>query len=440
MKTFEGGIHPKEYKELTEDLKIEKCPLPDTVYLPLYQNIGAYARPVVKAGDIVEEGDLVAEADGFISAPIHTPVSGKIKKISRYPHIAGINVDTIVIERDKTVKPRTWERKKIKFQDISKDDFIKIIKDKGIVGLGGAGFPTYVKFLTKEGQKIDKVLINACECESYVNCDYRSMLEDTERFIEGMRLIKYAFNIKEVIIGVENNKPEAIKKIEEKLSSVIGIRVEPLKTKYPQGGEKMLVKALIDKEVPRGGLPLNVGVVVVNVNTVVAIANAVFYDKPILEKILTVSGKGINKQKNLCVKLGTPFSEIIDFCGGLNKDAERLVVGGPMMGIALSDYNIPIIKTTTGLLALTKKETGNTKIEPCLRCGDCVTQCPMGLVPCELAKYIEHGRVDLAEKTGMLDCMECGTCVYCCPSNRPIVQLIKVGKLKKRQADIQKKG
>ncbi|MFC1485069.1 electron transport complex subunit RsxC [bacterium] len=430
MKTFTGGVHPKEYKELTQDLPIQKFPLADTVYIASSQHLGKPAKFIVKPGDIIEEGNLIGEADGFISAPIHSPITGKVKKITKHPHISGLNDDMVIIERDQEAQPKEWPDQDVKISDISKDDFVKIIKDKGIVGLGGAGFPTYVKFMTKENQKIEKLLINACECEPYVNCDNRAMLEYVEEFIEGLILIKNIYDIKEIIIGVESNKSKAVQKLRENLIGIPDIIIKVLKTKYPQGAEKMLIKALTNREVPRGGLPLDVGAIVLNVNTVIAIRNAVYCGKPILEKIVTVSGYGINNPKNILVKIGAPISEIIEFCGGTNDNFEKLIIGGPMMGIALSNREVPVIKTTTGLLALTKEEIGNTQIEPCLRCGSCVSLCPMGLAPSEIAKYVEYGRYDLAEKIGLKDCMECGTCVFTCPSNRPIVQLVKVGKMK----------
>ncbi|MFC1752022.1 electron transport complex subunit RsxC [Thermoproteota archaeon] len=439
MKTFYGGIHPHEYKELTEDKAIETLPLPDTVFIALDQHFGRPAKAHVKAGDTVSEGDLIAEADGFISAPIHSPVTGKIKKIGKHPHVLGIMQETIIIDRDKEAAPRKWPRNECQLSDIDKESFISILKDKGVVGLGGAGFPTYVKFMTKETQKLEALVINACECEPYITVDYRAMLEETNLFMEGLRIIQKATGVPRIIIGIEDNKPDAIKLMEKESKKLKGVSVEALKTKYPQGGEKMLIKAVLNKEVPKGGLPIDVGAVVVNVNTVIAITQAVFYDKPILEKIITVSGKGIPTPKNVKAKLGTQFSALLAFCGGAKDAMRRLIVGGPMMGFAQPNDQAAVLKTTTGLLALTDEEIGETAIEPCLKCGSCVRYCPMFLIPSDIAKYVEYNRIDLALRAGLMDCIECGCCGYVCTSHRPLVQLIKLGKIKKRELDNKKK-
>jgi Na+-translocating ferredoxin:NAD+ oxidoreductase subunit C len=436
MKTFKGGIHPEEFKDITEEKTIEDCFLPDMVTIALSQHLGRPAKPIVKINDLVKEGDLIAEADGFISAPIHSPVSGKVKKIGKFPNVSGLLTDSIQIERDINIEPKKWVRNKK--TNITNEEFVEIVKNKGIVGLGGAGFPTYVKFLKKEGAVIDTILINACECEPYLNVDYRAMIEETSMFLEGLNLIKNQTQATKIVVGIEDNKPKAIKLLSSKIQNDSNIEVVALKTKYPQGGEKMLVKAALNRTVPRGGLPLDVGVVVVNVNTVIAIAKAVCFDQPILEKVITVSGGGVNIPKNLRVKIGTKFSEVLDFCGGTNNRMERLVVGGPMMGFSQSDDQASVTKTTTGLLCLTKKEVGNDTILPCLRCGSCVAQCPMNLLPLDLAKYVEYSRLDMAVKNGLRDCIECGTCVFVCPSKRPLVQLIKLGKIKQNQ--LEKKG
>ncbi|MFC1771139.1 electron transport complex subunit RsxC [Candidatus Margulisiibacteriota bacterium] len=438
IKTFKGGVHPKEHKELTEDYIIEECPLPDTLYISLFQHFGKPAKSIVNAGDTVEEGQLIAEADGFISAPIHAPVSGTVKKILRYPHLSGLMLETIQIERNKEATPKVWGHKNLDINKLTKEEFIKIVKEKGIVGLGGAGFPTYVKFMTKEDQHIDTILINACECEPYLNIDYRVMLEDKEKFIEALKLIKQVSEVDQIVIGIEDNKPRAIDKLSLLLKSTPDIKVQAVKTKYPQGGEKMLVKAALGREVPRGGLPLDIGVIVLNVNTILAIYDAVFCDKPILDKAITVSGLGINNPKNIRAKIGTVFAEILEFCGQMKASTKRLIVGGPMMGFAQPNDQASVIKTTSGLLCLTKEEIGDPEISPCLRCGSCVEHCPMGLVPSEISKYVEYDRIDLATEVGLLDCIECGACVFKCPSVRPIVQMVKLGKLKKRQLDAEK--
>jgi electron transport complex protein RnfC len=439
LKTFKGGVHPKEYKAATKERKIEEVPLPDVFYISTSQHFGKPARPIVKVGDYVEEGQLIAEADAYISAPVHAPVSGTIKQIKKFLHISGIPAETIILERDQNAQLKTWEKQVIDIEALGRSELVHQIKEKGVVGLGGAGFPSFVKFLGKEGCKLEKVLINACECEPFLNVDFRAMMEDSEQFVEGLQLIKTITGVDEIIIGIESNKQEAIKLLVSRLFNEEGMRVEELETKYPQGGEKMLVKAVLNKDVPRGGLPLDVGVVVLNVNTVLAIHNAVFYNKPLIEKTLTVAGKGIGSPKNLSVRIGTLIEHVIEQCGGLKDNTKRLVVGGPMMGIALFSTEVPIIKTTTGLLALSEEEIGNTQIAPCIRCGHCVTECPMRLMPTDIAKYVEHERIDLAKKAGLLDCIECGTCVYGCQSKRPIVQMVKLGKIKNREIEMKEK-
>lgn len=440
MKTFHGGIHPNEYKELTETLPIERCPDPAIAYVALSQHFGKPAKAIVKVGDSVQEGDLIAEADGFISAPIHSPITGKIKRITKHPHVLGVLMDTIIIEGDAAAPKKEWPRNALKETEVSKALLLQKVKEKGIVGLGGAGFPTVVKLMGKEGVNLDTILINACECEPYVNVDNRAILEQSARFIEGLSLLARVMNVTQIVIGIEDNKPEAQALLKKSLKSHGIIKLIKVKTKYPQGGEKMLIKAALNREVPRGGLPLDVGVVVLNVNTVIAIANAVYFDKPILEKLVTVSGYGIMTPKNVSVKVGTPFSELIAFCGGMKPEVTRLIVGGPMMGFALSDDQAAVLKTTTGLLALTPKEIGATEIQNCIRCGECVSHCPMNLMPTELAKHADFKRLEAFDSLGLMDCMECGSCVFVCPAHRPLVQSIKVGKVLKREADAKKKG
>jgi Na+-translocating ferredoxin:NAD+ oxidoreductase subunit C len=440
MQTFKGGVHPPEYKESTQDLAIEDCPLPEIAYVSLGQHLGKPAKPIVQVGDSVEEGQMIAEADGFISANIHAPISGTVKKIAKAPQVAGTNVDTIIIERNKDIPPKEWTKKKLKPTDINLETFINTLKTKGIVGLGGAVFPTHVKFMLKPDQKLHTIMINACECEPYLNVDYRTILEETDLFIEGLNIIKKATKVTRIIIGVENNKPKALEKLKTELKTTLAINVVPLKTKYPQGGEKMLVKALTKQEVPSGGLPIDLGMVILNVNTVIAIAQAFIYDKPLTEKLITVSGKGIKKPKNIRAKIGTPINEILAFCDGLKDDTQRLVIGGPMMGMAQADTSASVLKSTSGILALTKEEIGVTELAPCIKCGKCVTACPMRLLPTKIAKFVEHKRLDLALKASIKDCIECGSCVYVCPARRPLLQLIKYGKIQALKEAVKKKG
>lgn len=428
LKTFRSGIHPEEYKTLTASESIENVPPSEQLVVSLNQHFGKPAIPIVKKGDIIGEGDLIAEADGFLSAPVHAPVSGKIKQITDSLHVNGYYCEAIIIERDIEKEPRIWSRNTLSLTQISREIFIQALKEKGVVGLGGAAFPTFIKFLENTDKPLKTVLINACECEPYINADYRTMLEQTDHFMAGLEIILQATAVPRMIIGIENNKPKAIRILNIKTKNHPAISVCPLKTKYPQGGEKMLISAVLGKAVPRGGLPLDIGVVVVNVNTVCTITDAVFYDKPIMEKTVTVSGHGIEKPKNIRVKIGTTFQEIIDFCGGVKPETERILIGGPMMGWAQSNTEASVLKSTTGLLALTPNELQMKPQFPCVRCGNCVTHCPMGLVPCEIAKFAQHSRLDLAQNWGILDCIECGCCAYSCPAKRQLVQTIRVGK------------
>jgi Na+-translocating ferredoxin:NAD+ oxidoreductase subunit C len=439
LKTFKGGIHPPENKKLTENLPITDFLLPDTVYLPLNQHLGSPATPLVQAGDVVIEGQKIAAASGFISANIHSPISGTVRKIAPVPYVLGKNMTGIIIDRDKNIPLKTWTPQKINLAEITKDKFIETIKEKGIVGLGGAVFPTHVKFMTKPTQKLHTIIINACECEPYLTVDNRALLEMTELFLTGLNIIKKATKVDRIIIGVEDNKPQAIQLLIQKTKLLLGVKVVELQTKYPQGGEKMLIKAVTNKEVPTGGLPIDVGIVVLNVNTVIAIAEAFIYDKPLIEKVVTVSGKGIAQPKNIRVKIGTEFQTILDFCGGITDHTRRVVVGGPMMGFAQADATAAVLKSTSGLLALTASEIASTDLSPCIKCGKCVAACPVNLLPLKIAKFIEHNRLDLALKAGLKECIECGSCVFGCPSRRPILQLIKYGKIKNQKKEALKK-
>ncbi|MCD6232285.1 electron transport complex subunit RsxC [Candidatus Aerophobetes bacterium] len=436
MKRIKRGIHPEDRKEESKEERIKKI-FPTRVILPLRQHTGSPSKPLVKVGDGVREGEKIAEASSFVSSPVHASISGKVTAIQKMPHPLGGEDLSIIIEGEKE-KRENWENKDKDISSLSIEEIQDKIRQAGIVGLGGAAFPTHVKLTPPPDKPIDTVILNGCECEPYLTGDYRLMLERTFDCIYGLRIIMKTVGAKRGFIAIENNKPKAIALIKEKLKKEKNIKVVPLKTKYPQGAEKMLIYSILKKEVPSGGLPLDVGVVVNNVGTAVAISEAIRGDKPLIERVITVSGSGIRKKANLLVPLGTPFSYIIEECGGLKEEAKKVVMGGPMMGITQYTLDVPVIKGTSGILVLTEEETKKTNEEPCIKCARCLDHCPMGLLPTILAHLVKKEKWEELEKYHIMDCLECGCCSYVCPSKIPLVQLIKWGKLHLQEASLNK--
>ncbi|MDH7605653.1 MAG: electron transport complex subunit RsxC [Melioribacter sp.] len=427
-KTFKGGIHPRDYKELSENLPLEIMPTPKQVIIPLSQHTGKPARPLIKKGMEIKTGELIAEQNGFISSNIHSSVTGKITKIGEAVYFNGLMRESIFIEsyeNEEFVKLPPLDSEKVTSEEI-----IQRVKDAGIVGLGGAAFPTYVKLSPPPDKKIDYIILNGCECEPYLTRDYRLMLERTDDVISGLRLIMKAANVKKGIIGIEDNKIEAINKLEKAVSNFSDITVIALKTKYPQGAEKMLIKAATGREIPPGKLPFDVGCIIQNIGTAVAIHDAVTKGEPQTTAVLTVSGKGINQPKNLIVRVGTPLIDVLNFCGGIKEDAEKIIFGGPMMGFAQYDLSAPITKATSGILVLTEDEAYHFEETNCLRCGKCVEVCPLNLIPTRLVRLVQFKKYEEVKKLGITTCMECGTCTYSCPANIPLVQWIRSGKQK----------
>lgn len=442
MKTFKGGIHPPEFKDLTENYAFEIMPPPAEIILPVSQHLGKDAQPIVKKGDQVIPGQLVAKSDGFISAPIHASVKGKVLSIGKELTPTGFPKDSIIIQTDEQTISEKVLFEPLDIEKITPEQIRQRVAEAGIVGQGGAAFPTYVKLSPPADKKIDVVILNGCECEPYLTRDYRFMIERPDDLIEGFKLILKALNVKQGVIGIENNKPKAIEILTEKVNKLkstgFDLSVIVLKTKYPQGAEKMLIKSVTGREVPPGKLPMDVGSVIQNIGTALAVYDAVVKGEPLITAALTVSGKGIKKPKNLIVPVGTPIQEVIDYCGGITDDAVKIIVGGPMMGIAQFNLQAPVLKATSGILVLTTNEVKIRPETPCLRCGQCVSACPLNLLPTKLARYSQLQKFDDAEQTDIIVCMECGTCSYTCPANIPLVQWIRLGKQKVLQLQKQK--
>lgn len=432
--TFKGGVHPNEWKELTEAKPIEIMPLPKEIIIPLQQHLGNEATPVVKKKDKVLMGQLIAQPVGYISAPIHSPVTGFVKDIKLVPSALGLPKRSIIIAPEDSEEKQFFEP--LDFESVTAEQIVQRVKEAGIVGMGGASFPTYVKLQPPKDKPIDTLIINACECEPYLTRDYRILIEKTEEFLCGVKLIMKALGVKNTIIGIEDNKPKAIEKLKKFLENDDSTKLFSLKTKYPQGAEKMLIYATLRRQVPPGKLPLDVGVVVQNVATALSVYQAVIEGKPQIDAILTVSGKGIFEPKNLIVKIGTPIQEVLDFCGGPTPEAERIVVGGPMMGVAIFDLKTPVMKATSGIVVLTKKEINKKETRNCVRCGKCIEVCPINLQPTKLARLSEFGKYEDAQRLGIMNCMECGTCQYNCPSDVPIVHWLRLGKNKAKNLQI----
>ena len=430
LKTFKlGGVHPPENK-FSAGKKIEQLPIPKTVTIPIGQHIGAPAQIIVKRGDEVKVGQVIAKAGGFVSANIHSSVSGKVKKLDETVDGSGYRRPSVVIDvegdewLDTIDKSDTFD-KEIK---LSAEEITKKVMENGIVGLGGATFPTHVKLSVPAGKNVSYLIINAVECEPYLTADHQLMLEKGDEIFLGTQLLMKALGVTEAIIGIENNKPDAISHLENLAKKYSGIKIQGLKVKYPQGGEKQLIKALINREVPSGGLPLDVGCVVQNVGTAFAVYEAVQKNKPLLERVVSVTGKSVKTPINLMVRIGTATSELVEAAGGLPEDSGKVVSGGPMMGKAMSDLTTPIAKGSSGVLIFKNEEAGREKIHPCIRCANCVSVCPMGLEPYLLMTLTEKHDYDRVESERALDCIECGSCSYTCPSTRPLLDYIRLGK------------
>ncbi|MCK5526863.1 MAG: electron transport complex subunit RsxC [Candidatus Latescibacteria bacterium] len=428
-KTFKRGIHPSYRKTATQHLPLVTMPPPERVVIPCSQHIGAPSEPIVSKGDEVKIGQPVSQAKGFVSVPSHASISGKVVAIEPLPHPLGMKGNSVVIEGDGTDTRADGIGTGQDWSTLTADQLKERIRDAGIAGLGGATFPTHVKLSPPEDQPIDTVLLNGAECEPYITADHRVMLEQSEAVIEGLKIILKMLNVSRATIGIEGNKPDAIAKMEALVANEPGIEVVPLQVKYPQGAEKQLIYAVTRRIVPAGALPMKVGCLVQNVGTAAAIYQAVAQSTPLIERVVTVTGGGVKEPKNLRVRIGTSFRDVIAFCGGTTEGAAKLVMGGPMMGIAQATDEVPVIKGTSCILVLDKAEAAlDIEPKPCISCGRCVDQCPMRLIPSVMATLVERERWDEAEDYGIMDCFECGSCAYTCPSKRHLTHLFKYGK------------
>jgi H+/Na+-translocating ferredoxin:NAD+ oxidoreductase subunit C len=430
LKTFPlGGIHPPDNK-LTANIAIKHLPVPEIVTIPVSQHIGAPATVIVNKDDYVKTGQVIAAGKGFVSANIHSSVSGKVTKIDTIMDSSGYKQAAIFIEVDGDEWIETIDRTSEIVTEIklSSEEITKRCLESGIVGLGGATFPSHVKLSVPEGKKCNILIINGVECEPFLTSDHRLMLENGEEILIGVSILMKALKVDVAKIGIENNKQDAIAHLSKLATAFKGISVHPLKVKYPQGAEKQLIKALINREVPSGHLPLDVGAVVHNVGTAYAVYEAVQKNKPLFERVVTITGKSLASPGNYIVRTGTPVNKLIEAAGGLPEDTGKIVNGGPMMGKALNNTDAPIVKGTSGIILFPDNESERTVINPCIRCGKCISVCALNLEPYLLMTLVEKGLFERAENERITDCMECGSCSYTCPAGRPLLDYIRLGK------------
>ncbi len=430
LKTFKGGIHPPYHKEDSRYLAIEDLDGSKEMIFPLSQHIGAPASPVVNVGDKVYEGQLIASAQGFVSANIHSSVSGTVTAIKPMPHPNGTEAMAIVVENDflyetdKSVVPHKT------YQQLTAEEIVEIVRNAGIVGMGGATFPTHIKLAPPPEKNVDTVIVNGAECEPYITSDHRVLLEQTENVLNGLMAAMKALNVKKGYVAVEDNKEDAIETLKTAAKDFEGVEIVALETKYPQGSEKHIIRAVTGREVPGGKLPADVGVVVLNVDTVNSINRAITTGMPLVTRVVTVGGDAVKTCRNYRVRTGTPVKDIIEAAGGFSEAPSKIILGGPMMGTAISKTDVPVIKGTGAILSFTEGALKQTADSKCMRCGKCVEACPMNLQPLLLGMYGRKGDLEAMEKLNVMDCIECGVCSYLCPGHRNPLQYIRISKLK----------
>jgi len=427
MPTFrKGGIHPDGMKQLSQHQSVETLPFPTELIVPFSQHLGSPATPLKEKGETITMGEKIGVASSFISADIHAPLSGVITEIREVTLMNSITCNAYVVKVDEE-QPNGEFTTHYPYKELSSNTLLTMVKDLGIVGTGGATFPTHVKLSVPKGKHVETLVINGVECEPYLTSDHRLMLEKGDEVLEGILIAAQIVQPKKIIIGIENNKKDAIKQLKKKIAEKgYPIHVVALKVKYPQGDEKQLLKATIHREIPSGKLPLDVGAVVLNVGTSFAIYEAIVLHKPLIDRIVTVTGKAIHEKKNVRVPIGTKIECLISYCGGVSETREKMVAGGPMMGFAFYNDQIPVIKGTSGILLLPKRKRATQTA--CISCGKCIAVCPMGLQPTRLYRLIEHGEYEMAMKLNLMDCKECGCCSFSCPAQLPLVHGMKLGK------------
>ena len=429
LKTFSrGGVHPPEHK-LSAGSKIIELPPPEVAVIPVSQHLGAPAKVLVNRGDQVKVGQLIAESSGFVSTNIHSSVSGKVLKVDQFMDSSGYRkmAVQIQVEGDQWIETIDRSDDLVRNSVLPAEDIRKKILEAGIVGLGGATFPSHVKLMVPQGKTAECLIINGVECEPYLTADHALMMERSEELFSGIQLLMKGLGVEKAIVGIENNKPDAIERMKD-ITKGSNVSVQGLKVKYPQGGEKQLVQAILKREVPSGGLPIDVGVVVFNVGTAHAVYEAVMKNRPLIDRVVTVTGKGLEKPSNFLVRVGTPVSSLIEKTGGLPEQTAKVINGGPMMGKALSTLDVPVVKGSSGILLVDENEARRKEVKPCIRCTKCVTVCPMGLEPYLLMTLSEKSLFERMEPEKVMDCIECGSCSYTCPCSRPLLDYIRLGK------------
>ena len=426
--TFKQGIHPEYNKDLTKDKPLKNAKRPEEVIIPLKQHIGAPLKALVKKGDEVDMGQKIADGDSFVCAPIHSSVSGKVKEIRKVTDPGGNTVEAAVIEAAEEDTLNSGLDKHESLDEVEADEIRNIIREAGIVGMGGAMFPTHVKVSIPDDKNAEYVILNGAECEPYLTVDHRVMVERPKSIVFGLKALMKASNAPKGIIGIETNKPEAIESMKDAVKDEENIEVQPVETKYPQGGEKMLIEAILGREVPSGGLPLDVGVVVNNTSTAAAVADAIRDGKPLYERSISVTGRGINNPQNLIYRIGTKIGDLVEEAGGLKENAAKVITGGPMMGAAQKSLDVPGVKGTSGILVLIDSEVEDYEPSPCINCAKCVDACPMFLMPTQLVNYQKNDMVEEMEEWQILNCIECGSCSYVCPAKIPLVHHLRLGK------------